>query len=179
MRQCSETSTFSWAAFTELSALAGGQSPRLRTGSLLLAAAPSASSFAARAVRAIVVAHEATAVVVADEAATVMVADEAATIVVADEAAAVVVADEAACSSSDGPPGGSSSGGRPSGFTVAWGGRWSEEVMSTFVVLYGVDHFGSSVVLSYRESPQRRRSQRAIVSRATEICKSARPLVES
>jgi hypothetical protein len=41
--------------------------------------------------------------------------------------------------------------------------------MSTFVVLYGVDHFGSSVVVSYRESPQRRRSHRAIVSRATEL----------
>ena len=47
--------------------------------------------------------------------------------------------------------------------------RWPGEVISTFVDLYGVDHCGSSVVASYRESPQRRRSHRAIVSRAAEL----------
>ena len=72
-----ETAAFAWAAFTELPAPAGGQFPCLRTGSLLLAAAPSASLFAVRAAAA-VVADEAAAVVVADEAAAVVVADEAA-----------------------------------------------------------------------------------------------------
>ena len=87
----------------------------------------------------------------ADEAAVVVVADEAAAVVMADEAVAVVVADQATLQLLEVEVG------------------WSEEVMSTFVVLYGVGHSGSSVILSYRESPQRRRNHRAIVSRATEL----------
>jgi hypothetical protein len=150
--ETAETAAFSWAAFTELPASAGGQSPCLRTGSLLLAAAPSASLFAARA-EAAVVAGKAAAVVVADEAAAVVVADEAAAVVVADEAAAVVVADEAALQLLE---------------VEVW---WPEEVISTFVDLYGVSH--GRLVVSWRESPQRRRNHRAMVSTVAEFLKSA------
>ena len=126
-----------------------------------MAAAPSASLFAARAeaavvageAAAVVVADEAAAVVVADEAAAVVVADEAAAVVVADEAAAVVVADEAALQLLE---------------VEVW---WPEEVISTFVDLYGVSH--GRLVVSWRESPQRRRSHRAMVSKVAEFLKSA------
>ena len=60
-----------------------------------------------------------------------MVAGEAAAVVVADEAATIVVSDGAALHVQ----------------LLAVEVGWSEKVMSTFAVLYGVDHFGSSVAV--------------------------------
>ena len=96
----------------------------------------------------------AAAVVVADEAAAaVAVADEAAAALFADEAAAALFSDEAAS------------------YLLEVDVGWPEEVISTFVDLYGVSH--GRLVVSWRESPQRRRSHRAMVGKVAESLRSA------